>query len=326
MRQNQKGMTLIEVIVSLLILSTASLMAFSSFSVIIRTMNEGSNIKNSSNKIVSLMDGDAPAADKEGVIDEIKTATAYLSLEGGTQINVHGTAYKGTIQYGSDASDVVELSKFTTKTNKLTPIEQLAFDFKKELQNIIYVPGFIDNIKKPEEYYISNIKPLLGNQDMSYNNDVLRDYLFKYYYPTNSKDAWPSFDASKFEFDTNNQDFINAYKSNLKGIYYIQPFFPQPYIDGVKIVLFARTDNTSVPGWSDVNFYFNDTDNHWYYKPSGWYGKGGFGWGRFSLTTINNTTLSGAESTWSTIKERMINVTDPVQDPLKEGWVRLKEK
>lgn len=325
MRQNQKGMTLIEVIVSLLILSTASLMAFSSFSVIIRTMNEGSNIKNSSNKIVSLMDGDAPAADKEGVIDEIKTATAYLSLEGGTQINVHGTAYKGTIQYGSDASDVVELSKFTTKTNKLTPIEQLAFDFKKELQSIIYVPNFIDNIKNQKDY-LDKVKPLLGNKDVSYNNDILRDYLFRYYYPTNNKDEWPSFDASKFEFDTDNQTFIDKYKSNLTGKYYIQPFFQQPYIDGVKFVLFARSDNTSVSGWSDVKFYFNDTDNHWYYKPSGWYSNGSFVWKSFSLPNLNNTTLAGAETEWSDVKTRMSSNTDPTQDPSKEGWVRLKEK
>lgn len=325
MKQNQKGMTLIEVIVSLLILSTASLMAFSSFSVIIRTMNEGSNIKNSANKIVALIDGNASAVDKKDIITEINTATARLSV-GGNTINVHGTAYKGSIQYGSDTSDFVELGVFTTETNKLTPIEQLAYDLKKELQNIIYVPGFIDNIKKPEDYYISNIKPLLGNQDMSYNNDVLRDYLFKYYYPKNSKNAWASFDASKFEFDTNNQAFVNAYKANLKGIYYIQPFFPQPYIDGVKIVLFARTDNTSAPGWSDVKFYFNDTDNHWYYKPSGWYSKGGFGWKSFSLPNLNNTTLAGAETEWSDVKTRMSSNTDPVQDPLKEGWVRLKEK
>lgn len=316
MKQNQKGMTLIEVIVSLLILSTASLMAFSSFSVIIRTMNEGSNIKNSANKIVALIDGNASAVDKKDIITEINTATARLSV-GGNTINVHGTAYKGSIQYGSDTSDVVELGVFTTETNKLTPIEQMAYDFKKELQGIIYVPNFL------VDKQTSEIFSTIGRNTVNYTNDILRDYLFKYHFPKvlNVNSGWPSFDASKFKFDTNNQEFIDRYKVKLKETYYIQPYFMTPAVDNVRFVLFAKSDNNSNAGWS-TNFYFNDDDNHWYYKPDGYYNKD-LSWVGFSLPSLKGSTLAEADASWSTVKERMVNVTDPVQDPLKEGWVRL---
>ena len=68
---NKKGMTLIEMIAALTILSIASLTLFGGFSAVLRIMGNSSTVKNNSDRLLSY----AEKTEKEDIIENIQINT-----------------------------------------------------------------------------------------------------------------------------------------------------------------------------------------------------------------------------------------------------------
>lgn len=105
--KNNKGMTLIEVVVSLLILSTASLIMVIGFTTAINTFTDANSYKNAVNELETTLTKDKVDNTKVSV-SEKSTKYVITENEGSTPIEVKGTLSKAT----SEVEDHVSLSSF----------------------------------------------------------------------------------------------------------------------------------------------------------------------------------------------------------------------
>lgn len=121
MKVNNKGMTLIEVVVSLLILSTASLIMVMGFTTAINVFSDANSYKDVVNEIETTLMKDN-IENTNVSINEKSTKYVITESEGETPIEVKGTLKKGK----SEKEDNVSLSSFkkgnsddTRKANKV---------------------------------------------------------------------------------------------------------------------------------------------------------------------------------------------------------------
>ena len=105
--KDNKGMTLIEVVVSLLILSTASLIMVMGFTTAIHTFSDANSYKNAVNELESSLVKDQVNSTRVSV-DEKSTKYVITENEGSTPIEVKGTLSKAV----SEVEDKVSLSSF----------------------------------------------------------------------------------------------------------------------------------------------------------------------------------------------------------------------
>ena len=121
MKTDNNGMTLIEVVVSLLILSTASLIMVMGFTTAIRTFSDANSYKDAVNEIETTLMKDT-IENTNVSINEKSTKYVITEAEGETPIEVKGILKKGK----SEKEDNVSLSLFkkgnsddTRKANKV---------------------------------------------------------------------------------------------------------------------------------------------------------------------------------------------------------------
>lgn len=317
--RNHKGLTLIELIVSLLILSIATLMFYSSFSVVLRTMKEGNDIKNSMIKINAAIDSDM-AADGSGEIINIKNDTATLTLKDGTSLSTSGSMMEGSISYSDE--DTLTLARFTTKVYVFTENEKQATSFYKQIQSI-YGTGlnaegvaYINDLRKKDSKYDEKITAWIGQAYFGPDNTLFRRFLYVGYFNdiNNTTDyRWPTLNISKMKLKdgTSLTSFKGVSETNT---YYIQPYFYQPSaVDGY-IIYANLADNplTNTSQWG-TQFIFNSDDQHWYFRKTGTIQLAGAD----TLGSCKEGYTSVCLDNWKKIKSNMRKGLD--------GWERIYE-
>lgn len=301
MKRNEKGLTLIELIVSMLILSIASLMFFSSFSVVLRLMKEGADIKNASADIVAMLDGNAVDDGDVPIISTNTLAKASLTLSDSSIIRVEGTAYHATKAYGSDTDDMVHLEKFTT--HALTKNEKSALKMSGILDSVGGIglsKTFIDNLSKEEKQQICDE---IGRTNFWPNNDVFIDYLYKKYLKEiNNVESyvWPTIDISNMKLHDGSTIVIKDRVLDTLMELYVVPYFIDP-TNGLYLLSARTTPAIDRPNWN-AYLIFNDDDQHWYYRESS-----------YELTKLTNK----SEAEWNALKANMRKGED--------GWQRIFE-
>lgn len=297
--KNEKGLTLIELIVSMLILSIASLMFYASFTVVLRTMKEGEDIKNASAEIVSIIDGNASDNKENPIVLKNNTARGNITLSNGSVISVEGTGYNGTKPYGKDSSDYVNLQKFMIK--KYTFNEKNAIELSNMLDSVEgngLSSAFVNNLSETEK---KNIAAEIGRTSFWASNDVFIDYLYKKYFKefyNVESYVWPTIDITKMK--VKNGTYITEIDKNLSSNLYVVPYYIDP-TNGVYLLSGRKTPAIEKTNW-DAYLIFNDDDRHWYYSKT-----------PYGLTKLTNKT----DAEWSDLKKQMLYE--------QNGWQRVYE-
>lgn len=131
--KDNKGMTLIEVVVSLLILSTASLIMVMGFTTAIHTFSDANEYKNAINKEESVLQGDTTYSEEVSIADQdVKYSITVNSGE--TPIEVKATLKKATTSLENASLSSIELGNTNTDdTKKARNIYKNCCNMMKEL-------------------------------------------------------------------------------------------------------------------------------------------------------------------------------------------------
>lgn len=327
MKKNKKGFTLIEVIVSMLILAIASMMGLIGFSNVIQHMSEGASIKNATNQIVMLMDGKEENITDGDIITQDGSTSVQLTLEDGSKVVVEGTMNKGQVMYGEDRMDTVSLFKYSTKIIELTENEKRAIKFIQQLNGIngtglnetfvnyikglpkddpykIVVLNAHDSRYKPcyiDQMHIPNCNNYQGPPYFGSSNDIFRkvlyDGLFKSAY---NEELW-----SEFRIDKNIDRNDNVIK--FSSAQYLKPYYYAPK-EGRFLIYANDMDifkNGDDGGDWNTRLIFNDDDNHWYYRATG------------NINLAGVVKSPDGTKNWENLKIKFKNGED--------GWIRLYE-
>lgn len=299
MRLNDKGLTLIELVVSMLILSICSLMFYASFTVVLRTMKEGADIKNANAEIVAILDGNAIDDGDIPIVSKIKTARGRVTLSDNSTIDVEGIGYNATKTYGKNGSDYVNLQKFTT--NKLTRNENSALEMNDLLTTIAgdgLSQAFINNLSKEER---AELCKEIGRDSIWVSNDIFIELLYKKYLKElNNVESytWPAMNISGMK--VKDGTLLTQIDKNLGDSLYVIPYYINPE-NGLYLLSARKTAAIIKTDWN-AYLIFNDDDQHWYYRKS-----------PFGLTSLTNKT----EADWIALKQKMRKGED--------GWQRVYE-
>lgn len=279
MLKNKKGMTLVEMVVTIAVFSIASLILITGFSTVIKYMGEASAIKNTSNEVYTLIESEESEAitsenvnikitlENDVIDDRISLKTAEKSIHNDAD------SYK------------VKLSKLNKKIVFIDPAKTFYEEVKATLEDCLD----IDNIKWYSNYngklYIlwgqgvsKEDYPELTNKYMS--NDIFR----RYFYVMNLDfTAYPKVDQEIINkcneiFDEMHENDPlsvknNVYKAKLenldiaqtKNVFYMKPIYMQ---DKKFAFLTAECQSTTPLTWDiwRTRLIYNPDDEHWYYK------------------------------------------------------------
>lgn len=169
---NKKGMTLIEMVVTLLILSIASTMLLGGFATIIRIMGNASEVKNASNTLLSYLEGtDDKDVEKEVDTSSVSTPLTYTIKKSGATSNERTIDVVGTIQtFKTKKEDDIKLTKLGSEKNIL--VKEKNF-YKQLTYNITYLMNVCQREEKKIEgigFPNTSIPPKLDINELRYAN------------------------------------------------------------------------------------------------------------------------------------------------------------
>lgn len=191
---NKKGMTLIEMIAALLILSIASLTLFGGFSAVLQIMGNSSEIKNNSDMLLSY----AEKTMKEDIVDKIQMNTnkvtytissdkvsvpvsrniSILNVKGDDKVHLKALEdpdnqekVKNTAVYKTFKSNVDEFYKSILKAKEEHEIMEKENSYNASLKKVQLMMSF-QWISFPEEFLPDTYRAKLGAEDV---------YVFPYY-------------------------------------------------------------------------------------------------------------------------------------------------
>lgn len=191
---NKKGMTLIEMIAALLILSIASLTLFGGFSAVLQIMGNSSEIKNNSDMLLSY----AEKTMKEDIVDKIQMNTnkvtytissdkvsvpvsrniSILNVKGDDKVHLKALEdpdnqekVKNTAVYKTFKSNVDEFYKSILKAKEEHEIMEKENSYNASLKKVQLMMSF-QWISFPEELLPDTYRAKLGAEDV---------YVFPYY-------------------------------------------------------------------------------------------------------------------------------------------------
>ena len=310
MKLNKNGMTLIETIVGILILSIASLMAATGFSTIIQQMEEGAEIKNATNRIVNAIDGNKNDTDTKNYISS-GSATAILTVQkngSSKQVKNSGQLVTGEISYGDGINDNVSISRYISRASEISESEKKADDMLHDDFIATITPEFINSLTNAEK---GEIRATCGmTSGPNYGNSSLREYLQCMAYKNEDGSYnWPALDMSKLYYyytDANGVQMKKYMDTFLdKDNMHIFPYYPS--VPGSSnalgyYIVYAFNSEKAENNWGAFMVY-NDTDQHWYFiEDSRW----GMKIKSFGLTSINKTTIALSKEEWDRQKQDMM--------------------
>lgn len=319
MEFNNKGMTLIELLVAIVVLSIACLMSATGVTAIISRMSEGAEIKKATNTIVSAIDGDSSSTEYKDILN-VKTGMAQLKLDDGTTLVTNGTMYEGKIVYGSGDNDSVNLSRYSAQEIVMTDNEKTAYTMYTLINNPLLTIDWYNTLPKEDKDKIAQETGLYPTTDyntgFTNRNEKFMQYVaLTYYYKLDVSGKrttnWPILDTSKMYFINPEYPGTKQYLTDISTLY-ILPYFPNGGGKGTAgsntfglNILYARTSNSYGNGWS-TSFVFNDLDNHWYYRKNS-----------ISMTILNADNGEDAKKNLIEFKQKLLAQED--------GWRRIYE-
>lgn len=200
---NKKGYTLVEVIVSIMILSIASIMLAGTFSKIIHYMSKSNAIKNASNDMLAYAEGTNDNDIRESITKKDKNNQVY-KING--KIIVSGTLSELT----SNKTDEINLHQFyTDATGKL-----------KEL------PSYKDNQSFGDQMYERIDNLIAGACSTDYCDSYGHNILLKLLYLDDYHGSYKSFDKS----------LLPSAIAISGKTYYVRLFFPWEAVNGKSVI------------------------------------------------------------------------------------------
>lgn len=295
---NKKGYTLVEVIVSVMIISIASTILAVSFVKVINFMSKSNNVKKSSDDMMTYFEGNLENETDSFTSDSIKKIE-YSILNGSSEIVVSGNIEK----LKSKIEDGIELKQINYKQYNI-----LAYD-----------NDFIDFIKFHDSIYqsIDSIKLVKENKVVCEKNWCEKEASYYEYVATlNPKDSLPFFDREYLPESMKTTD------SSIK--YYIRICYPWNILEtGYADPLIYVTQSTeSAPFDESVQLVFDYENSTWYYyqlKDAYFMEQGGnhILWKGVFNNDMKFNKVTEIKS-WEELKKQMKTVNS--------GWKMLNEK
>lgn len=266
--KDNKGMTLIEVVVSLLILSTASLIMVMGFTTAIHTFSDANSYKNAVNELESSLVKDQVNSTRVS-IDEKSTKYVITENEGSTPIEVKGTLSKAV----SEVEDKVSLSSFkkgkSDDTKKAYKVYNNYLNMMQEMEEYIdghYSMGtayiYDSRVTKAVNEWLRNKKNI--NYDVVTHN-MITDLpkIYAVLYPNVENDSVvDKINSVNSNYDKTNNHYVVPYLY-MDNMEYTRFFLQKAY----KNVVITMSDyNTEIPPTSLYAIYktnSGDTDE-WY--------------------------------------------------------------
>lgn len=224
LRSDQRGMSLIEVMVGSVILVVASLLLVSGFLSVNSIMGKGDRVQVNGQLAAGAIEGEA---DTDSKVENDQEGTQLSFDFYGTQFQYNGRYDSYTAGGEKDA----QLSTFNTE----------AFVSAKSMyKKMKEMPDFWDTLSDAEFKELGIVKWK--------KNDNLREYMRRYTYGG----AWPIFDPSKLpeSFQATGKDF------------YIQPFMYEPCGPDADVIIFAVPSQAS--NWYTGLIYDHEEDSWYY--------------------------------------------------------------
>lgn len=266
--KDNKGMTLIEVVVSLLILSTASLIMVMGFTTAIHTFSDANSYKNAVNELESSLVKDQVNSTRVSV-DEKSTKYVITENEGSTPIEVKGTLSKAV----SEVEDKVSLSSF--KKGKSDDTKKAYKVYNNYLNMMQEMEEYIDGHYSMGTAYIYDSRVtkavnewLRNKKNISYDvvtHNIVTDLpkIYAVLYPNVENDSVvDKINSVNSSYDKTNNHYVVPYLY-MDNMEYTRFFLQKAY----KNVVITMSDyNTEIPPTSLYAIYKNnsgDTDE-WY--------------------------------------------------------------
>lgn len=271
--KDNKGMTLIEVVVSLLILSTASLIMVMGFTTAIHTFSDANSYKNAVNEIKSALVKDQVSNTRVS-IDDKSTKYVITENEGSTPIEVKGTLNKAN----SEVEDKVTLSSFkkgkSDDTRKAYKVYNNYLKMMKEMETYInshYKMGTVlinnSRVTKAVNEWLRNEKNI---QYDVVTHDVITDLpkIYAVLYPNVEDDSVvEKINSVNLNYDKTNSHYVVPYLY-MENMEYTRFFLQKAYEN---VIITMSDYNTEVPPTSIYAVYkydSGDTDE-WYIAKEG---------------------------------------------------------
>lgn len=284
-RMDNHGMTILEIIVTVMVLAIALTLLTSGIFAANNLMKEGRSAQQSLDNQTSALNGSIGDSTQ---LDKDKQTMSFM---------VNGSTYRfgGTALTGKDTrSDDIHLQGFTLKES---------LDYSVEYQAYLYMKGMPDVFrdiatmtKEEKQQIIDNFQSLGSTVTSLYlNNDEFIMYMFHYYYGRN----WPDF----------SKELQKQLPQELQDkAYVIRTFMSSPIGDSSSIVVYATQYTNAIKGSWGTTLIYDYGDGEDPNTAAGWYymhnAKGTCLGRRGScmLTDLNNNT-----HTWSELQRELRN-------------------
>lgn len=301
---NKKGMTLVEMVMAIAIISIASLLLFTGLSTATKIIAQSHQLKEATNsQLASLVKHEA----ETGITMEEKESAMTLKVDG-KEIVIDGTLLTAK----SDESDTVMLSQFTVENTSISVYQQAYLD-TIALFNELLVMSNSERVA-----YFNELKQSSGI-DISYNytgwmrNDDFRAFIYLKigFIPLEDK----IIEECNTIFDRDHA-LAGQHSSEAKAKlgdskYYLKPYRIEAGDDAKEMMIMAAvgSNDLSTDGWR-TSLLYNPDDQCWYYKV--------FASGNGNVDSyIQLSSLKAQGITWSVLKAQL-------QDPTK--WQKLTFK
>lgn len=196
---NKKGMSLIEVLVAISLITTATLILSGAITSIVRQMSEASRIKTLSNQASSILAKDAFTSEEQAYVHVYPQSQIRLILEHGSPIERNGSLNIVKMDY---EDDYVALQTFVPDVDvnapgpggvcaNLNDNAKEACHLQKEMDkvNAMLITGTSNTVREKINNDMGIKVPFYDLHDKDLDNDLNRSYLIHTLY----MDTWKSF-------------------------------------------------------------------------------------------------------------------------------------
>lgn len=247
---NKKGMTLIETVASIFILSIAGLIIMTGFSTVINIIGNASKIKNASDAMLSY----AEKTDDNNIRKTVKDQSIDFGY------SIHNE--KNTINVNG------KVNILTSKLKDGVSLKVLKDDIKELVKE---TDDYVNNRAAAKDL-VKTVKTYMQDQGGKFDGFIQNEILHPLYidrYSTSAVDrTWPVFKTNLLPKAVRNE----------ASTLYMKPVFPWDYYDGIDVkkdnmlVFLSKYNNTPKESYDDINqeiihIIYDYDDDEWYYYP-----------------------------------------------------------
>lgn len=263
---NQRGMTLLELIVAMLIFTIAAMMLSTGFVSAFRYMKESSSIKNTSNAMQKQLDQEVLSEEELKQFQEIDNAQITYTLEDQSTISLTGT-FRILTQY-YDTTQSLTLGKMQYRMAGDSNNEQKGEQLYSVCEgwNTEWAKNVNQKVDKEFTRISDIIRSHYGGATITANNSLYRIYLFHGHFAElygKPEGTWPQLDFS------NITDELSILQQKE---WYVKIYFAAPVLSDR--IIYADNTNKNDSSWSGKQmFYINagpgESEGSWYYNTKG---------------------------------------------------------